>query len=354
MSRPPTARGQGLGYRIPLIPVAAVGTGVGVVALLLYALPDGDAAAYAQHVGGGLAIAGASMVAGLLVGLVFGVPRAVSQSIDGSQERYGPNTNLEQISDWLTKILVGVGLTQFRAIGDAAGRLFTNVAPLLGSASDAPFAGALIVLFSALGFLLGWLVARLRLPVAMSSADREQREIEEKLRQARQAAQRGDPEQAAELRLEVADQMLDPTTLARAYERERRAPPSAYRTARMETIVASARLLGTSQLSRDEVRQLFGSGEDGKRVVALAAMQANAGLADIEAILDGIGNSRSAFEQYHALRALERAQDQLTAEQRRRAHEVITRQREPGGFITDEDPDRWILSSRLLTALEPS
>jgi hypothetical protein len=187
------------------------------------------------------------------------------------------------------------------------------------------------VLFSALGFLLGWLVARLVLPVAMSTADREQREVEEKLQQARQAAQGGDPERAAELRLEVADRMLDPSTLARAYEKERRSPPSAHRTARMEAIVASARLLGTSGLSRDEVRRRFASGGDGDRVVALVAMQANPVLADVDVILEAIGNSRSAFEQYHALLALDAVKEQLTADQRRGAEAVIDQQRGPGG-----------------------
>jgi hypothetical protein len=352
MWRPGLAEARRLGYRMPLGRVAAVGTGVGIVALVLYELSAVSLGAFAQRVGAGLAVAAASMVSGLLIGLVFGVPRALSQDTEIGSERYGPNTNLEQISDWLTKILVGVGLTQFRAIGDAAGRLFTNVAPLFGSPDDVAFAGSLIVLFSALGFLLGWLVARLVLPVAMSTTDREQREVEEKLQQAREAAAGGDPERAAELRLEVADQMLDPATLARSYERERRSPSSAQRTARMEAIVASARLLGTSGLSRDDVRRMFASGADGDRVVALAAMQANPALADVDAILEAIGNSRSAFEQYHALLALDAVKEQLTANQRRAAQDVIAQQRTPGGHITQDDPDRWVVSGRLLEFLQ--
>jgi hypothetical protein len=62
-------------------------------------------------------IAVASMLAGGLVGFLFGIPGTIQQAREGedtsleSQQSenkpltYAPNTNLEQISDWLTKIL---------------------------------------------------------------------------------------------------------------------------------------------------------------------------------------------------------------------------------------------------------
>ena len=69
------------------------------------------------------------------MGFLFGVPWATQQitreregTIRG-QHSYLPNTNLEQISDWLTKIIVGVGLVEiwaviewFDDIGMTAGR----------------------------------------------------------------------------------------------------------------------------------------------------------------------------------------------------------------------------------------
>jgi len=66
------------------------------------------------------AVSGASFVLGFLIGFLFGVPRTVESNdptlTKNSQTRVHANTNLEQISDWLTKILVGVGLTQIMPI----------------------------------------------------------------------------------------------------------------------------------------------------------------------------------------------------------------------------------------------
>lgn len=69
----------------------------------------------------GLLLALASVMVGVLVGFLFGIPRALQNAGTGGAEagwgRYSTNTNLEQISDWLTKILVGVGLVELaRAI----------------------------------------------------------------------------------------------------------------------------------------------------------------------------------------------------------------------------------------------
>ena len=65
--------------------------------------------------------------AGYIVGLLFSVPRAftgaqgelTSDSGRDQQVRarmYSINTNLEQVSDWLTKIIVGVSLVEARQI----------------------------------------------------------------------------------------------------------------------------------------------------------------------------------------------------------------------------------------------
>ncbi len=56
--------------------------------------------------------------AGFLVGFLFGIPRVLQGEdvLPGQQPEYRQrvNTNLEQISDWLTKIIVGLGLVELR------------------------------------------------------------------------------------------------------------------------------------------------------------------------------------------------------------------------------------------------
>jgi hypothetical protein len=79
--------------------------------------------------GAGLFLAGASTVTGSLVGFLFCVPRYRQLEPDAHAPRErssdfstAPNTNLEQISDWLSKIIVGVGLTQIPEIGRTTSR----------------------------------------------------------------------------------------------------------------------------------------------------------------------------------------------------------------------------------------
>jgi hypothetical protein len=43
--------------------------------------------------------------------------RAARADRDRHNELYKPNTNIEKLSDWLTKIVVGVGLVTFHELG---------------------------------------------------------------------------------------------------------------------------------------------------------------------------------------------------------------------------------------------
>src|SRR5215472_4600208 len=127
-----------------------------------------------------LAIAAASMLIGVLLGFLFGVPHAVESKGDQAQTdgsssgniRYKPSTALEQISDWLTKILVGVGLTQLRQVPDELHRLGKFLAQGLGgSESDAAFGILIFLFFTICGFLVGFLWMRLYLQRELRRAD---------------------------------------------------------------------------------------------------------------------------------------------------------------------------------------
>jgi hypothetical protein len=67
-------------------------------------------------------IGGGTFILGAIVGLLFSIPRFIARKdglapenplVNGNNgDSYRPNTQLEEIGDWLTKIIVGVGLTQ--------------------------------------------------------------------------------------------------------------------------------------------------------------------------------------------------------------------------------------------------
>jgi hypothetical protein len=110
--------------------VAVFLPGAALVAILIYAWGDWAMLAVAALVAGG------AFLAGGLLGFLFGIPRSLAgpEGADGKTElgAYRPNTNLEQISDWLTKILVGVGFVQFTTLARHAGELVNFLGPALG------------------------------------------------------------------------------------------------------------------------------------------------------------------------------------------------------------------------------
>lgn len=163
--------------RVTIIGVGTVG--VAVLGLFALAVPDGSPrlAVFSVLV----MLAAATAAAGGLVGFLFGIPRSMQEPrpVGGAgpaavDERgaYQANTNLEQISDWLTKILVGVGLIQLGRIGGLVGGLIDGVANGIGGrAVDRLMVGATLVLFTIFGFLASYLLTRLLLQRAFTVAD---------------------------------------------------------------------------------------------------------------------------------------------------------------------------------------
>jgi hypothetical protein len=100
-------------------------------------------------------------------GFLFGVPRA-PRGGDGTGGTYQRNTNLEQVSDWLTKIIVGVGLIQVREIGDAIFSLGERVGSALGTGSEPNnsgtiFAISLMAVTAIISFQLTYMWTTIRL-----------------------------------------------------------------------------------------------------------------------------------------------------------------------------------------------
>jgi hypothetical protein len=70
-----------------------------------------------------------------------------------------PNTNIETVSDWLTKIIVGVGLIHLKDIGAFLDSLSNDLADAL--TIDQPCALALIIYFFLAGLIHGYLLTRM-------------------------------------------------------------------------------------------------------------------------------------------------------------------------------------------------
>jgi hypothetical protein len=157
---------------------------VGLIGIVLYAWN-----LTASVLAVALLVAGAAFVSGGLLGFLFGIPRALTteatpssapqQSATGvaagtaaRHTPYGPNTNLEQISDWLTKILVGVGLVELSNLSAATKRLVDFLAPALGGNDSSPaFALALLSFYGVVGFLIVYLMTRVYLGPVFAHSD---------------------------------------------------------------------------------------------------------------------------------------------------------------------------------------
>jgi hypothetical protein len=161
---------------------------VGLTSVVVYSAHAGGTQGFLAMMSVGILLAGASAFVGGALGFLFGIPRTLQQEsgiagADGNPAGsettplarridYRVNTNLEQISDWLTKILVGVGLTQISEIRDGLASLTTFAAQGLGPLDQGQvFAMALLSYSAVLGFLFGYLWTRLFLAGALRVAD---------------------------------------------------------------------------------------------------------------------------------------------------------------------------------------
>ena len=119
-------------------------------------------------------------LAGVLVGFLFGIPKVASNPNaspaesgaydQAARRRLNPNTNLEQISDWLTKIIVGLGLVNLGKIGPLVTRFCVVISPAFHFwTSVAPL--AVTIYFPVLGFTSGYLITRLYLSGLFHRAD---------------------------------------------------------------------------------------------------------------------------------------------------------------------------------------
>jgi hypothetical protein len=121
-----------------------------------------------------LFIAAAPFTLGGLVGFLFGIPKTLVQPDDapnGIHRSWQANTSLEQISDWLTKILLGIGLTQLTLIPRELQETGEYLSESLATGASPAVLAALIVAFAIGGFVIGFLLTRFDLGEAIDRQD---------------------------------------------------------------------------------------------------------------------------------------------------------------------------------------
>lgn len=195
---------------------------VSFVFIVLYSFRSGSSqpggVTFLEALGAGIIGAGASLLTGFLLGFVFCIPRtpirhdattataaaggagasATSPAIASASSSVETNSNLVEISDWLTKIIVGVGLVELSKIPGKLNLLAayfaaglrtcpagtattdTTVASAATSCVDSTkaFALGIIILFSTCGFLFGYLWTRLYRQRALNDLDQVKENID--------------------------------------------------------------------------------------------------------------------------------------------------------------------------------
>lgn len=247
----------------------------------------------------------AGLAIGALGGFVFGFPKVTQSNEPLSRTSPAPegksaaatgyrllmNTNLEQVSDWLTKIVVGLGLIELRMLpahlGSCSQYVMHSIGTLHGSA-----AMAILLYFPICGFFGGYMSMRLYLSGAFSSADQRAQaphEFTTKLEEAASGApstvppgalptekEIGKAEKLGELALKLDEEALSEQVNALAYEYNRvrgSLRPGNARTERMQAVVNKMKALGFSVGAL--MPSLEASPDPGQRLVAIAALQVN-------------------------------------------------------------------------------
>jgi len=121
---------------------------------------------FLKVVGTGGILSCSAFVVGSLLGFLFGIPKGPEKQSENRP--WVVNTNLVQISDWLTKMLVGLSLAVLFQVPGHLNRFGTYFGADLGSR---PLAVLLLVYYSFTGFLAGYLMTRLFLQQAFHEAD---------------------------------------------------------------------------------------------------------------------------------------------------------------------------------------
>jgi tetratricopeptide (TPR) repeat protein len=111
----------------------------------------------------------ASFISGFFLGFLFGIPKRS----DDREDKYQPSSHLSEISDWLTKIIIGLGLVEIKAIPGALYSVGMFIQKSTGAeTSIVVFSISCILYFSIFGLYFGYNYTRLFLSQQYVGADK--------------------------------------------------------------------------------------------------------------------------------------------------------------------------------------
>lgn len=185
-SNPQTAEGSLLGV-LNIILISLLVSGI-IIVFIFGANPSGRATIFMWML--------ACLLSGTFVGFLFGIPKVVqnqgnpnatsanntntssnNNNNSGLGYQQQVNSNLVEISDWLTKIIVGLGLVKLTKIPPYLSQIANILATGLNQTTTQPaglaiaFAYGVIIGYSTMGFLFGYITTRVYLAGAFSAAD---------------------------------------------------------------------------------------------------------------------------------------------------------------------------------------
>lgn len=268
---------------------------------------------------------------GVFVGFLFGIPKVLQATEPNPASNYRQlvNTNLTEISDWLTKIMVGLGLVHLTRIHAE----IAKVASILAAALSLPtaeksslgfaFGYGIVITYALLGFLYGYIMTRLFLAVAFVTADTAalERKTEIIARQTEAIAKQTDEATAAarsainkaefalakpqtEVSAGGSEVSVIMNQLITDYNNTRNTMPVGdLRTSAMTAVVR--KMVDTIQdLSAIPVQEYLKDADDGKRLAAYAALYAKPEGSFIEPLIEALATDNKAFNQYWAIQAI--------------------------------------------------
>jgi hypothetical protein len=271
--------------------------------------------------GAGLLVCVASLVVGGLIGFLFGIPKTgevpkqtaeaagdtkpVAAPMMGGLRR---NTNIEEISDWLTKIIVGLGIFELKSAPHLIRKVADFLAPAFGgNAGSGAIAVILATAFAATGFLLGYLLTVLFITQAIVRVEKPSTLAEKNLAQDAKAAKLVADVVAGDVSSHgIPDNVKGQVqSLAQRYERERASrPPGNERTAVMENITSELRRLAL--VAYPMIDDLTASSSPGDRLAAIAFLQIKPDAKWVDWLADCIAKE-TPFVRFQAALALRNA-----------------------------------------------